>query len=616
MELDQSLLDNIDKMSLEELEELYAYFSDYEETPVSIQEFIEGDEFLGPYFTGKFNPYWMTVLKDIYPSPFYSPYWLISLRGSIGRGKTTASCTGIAYDLYKLLCMVSPQDRLGMIISTKVVFAIFNITLGLATNVVWDQLIQMFTASPFFSKRINTGRNADTLFPKRIDFFTGSRIAHSLGRAIYSAIISEANFEVLNDQVEKNFTSILRRMQSRFQAKGKGIPGKIWVDSSEGDKLAAINKLINSYKDYPGVLINRGPLWQVWPLRYGDETFRVYKGNEISPAKIIDMANPDDIKIIKEDPTSIIYVPEEMRKDFDSDLYAALRDLAGEPSTGNSKFMKLHDKIYQYADIELLFPETMIIDFYDEGDVILDRCLKRGYFDNIASPRAMRCIHVDIAISGDRLGISSSYIRRFHNVQTKDMHTFETVYEEVPEIVTEWAFGIEVKAGQEIPLYKVRNFIVQLAKAGYPILMVTTDGFQSVDFRQQLTLAGFNTDYISVDRTIVPYVTWRSMVYRGYNHYPKNEILIREMKDLELIEKGKKVDHPDKSDYTAGKGTKDIADAVCGSVYAAHTSVEVAKTIAYYNHEEGKNPNQSPVLAHLMDKMKRNAKTNPSQYSS
>ncbi len=615
MILDKSLLDNIDQMSLEDLEELYAYFSDYEETPVSIQQFIEDDEFLGQYFNGMFNPYWMGVLKEIYPSPFYSPYWLISLRGSIGRGKTTASCTGIAYDLYKLLCMVSPQDRLGMIRSTKVVFAIFNITLGLATNVVWDQLTQMFEASPFFNKRINTGRNADTLFPKRLDFFTGSRVAHSLGRAIYSAIISEANFEILNDQVEKNFTSILRRMQSRFQAKGKGIPGKVWVDSSEGDKLAAINKLINSYKGYPGVLVNRGPLWQVWPERYGDETFRVYKGNEISPPKILDMANSDDVKIIKEDPTSLIYVPEEMRKDFDSDLYAALRDLAGEPSTGNSKFMKLHDKIFQYADIELLFPETMIIDFYDETDAILDRCLKRAYFDNIANPHAMRCIHVDIAISGDRLGISSSYIRRFVPVVTKDMHTFETVYEEVPEIVTEWAFGIDVKVGQEIPLYKVRNFIVQLAKGGYPILMVSTDGFQSVDFRQQLTLAGFNTELISVDRSILQYVTWRQMVYRGFNHYPKNSILIREMKDLEMTDKGRKVDHPDKSDFAVGKGTKDIADAVCGSVYAAHTTVEVAKTVAYYNHEEDKNMNQSPVLAHLRAKMKLNAKINPPQYS-
>jgi hypothetical protein len=607
-----AIVDQLDDLSLDELTELYAYVSDFEETPVDIKTFIEDPEYLGNYFNGKFNPYWMGVMQEIYPSPIYSPYWLISLRGSIGRGKSTAACTGICYDLYKLMCMGSPQDRLGLIRSTKIVFAIFNVTLGLATDVIWDQLSQMFVASPFFHRLMNHGRRAegDTLFPKRVDFFTGSRLGHTLGKAVHSAILSEANFEVLNDQVEKNFKSILRRMQSRFLERGKGIPGKIWIDSSEGDKLAAMNRLVDSYKSHSGVYIDKGPIWQVWPLRYGEDMFRVFKGNELKAPKIIDMTLAEDKAIIVDDPTGILYVPEEHRSDFEADIINALRDLGGIPTVGSIKFIRQHVKIREAGAVALLFPEVFQVDFYDEMDDIMSRTLNRLYFEHLANPATPRCIHIDVAISGDRLGFASSYISGFSNMVTRDLTTFETIYEEVPNVITEFAFAIECKSEQEIPLHKITNFIRHLTKIGYPVLMVTTDGFQSTEMRQKLTLCGYKAELVSVDRTIVPYVQWRSMVYRGTTKYPKHNLLMREMMDLEMSADGKKVDHPDKSDFYSGNGSKDVADAVCGSVYDCITHIEDYKRMAFYSIPPPHTKAGSDLLYGLMQQMKKSPKTN------
>jgi len=76
----------------------------------------------------------------------------IIAHNSIGIGKTTIAVGGMAYDLYRLLEMVSPQKSYNLLTSTKIVFAIFNQTLSLSTDVVWDKMSQLLIQSPYFSQ--------------------------------------------------------------------------------------------------------------------------------------------------------------------------------------------------------------------------------------------------------------------------------------------------------------------------------------------------------------------------------------------------------------------------------------------------------------------------------
>lgn len=555
----------IEEMDIKQLEELYSFLTDYDETPVDIDTFIDDPEFLGGYFQNGYYDSWREELHRIYPSPYYSPHWLVALRGAIGLGKSTFACTGIAYDTHRLLCLANPQTANGLVPSTKILFAVFNMTLGLASE-IWDVLSQMFTESPYFSRLISsqgTGRRRkeDTLFPKRTDFFVGSRIGHSLGKAVYEAVLDEANFQVLKDQTISNFNSLIRRMQSRFMQLGGGVPGKIWIVSSETEKASPLNNIIDMYGNQDGVHVVKKSLWDVKPERYSGEKFRVFIGTDLKEPRIIE----ENETVPEDDEVSVREIPVEHKKDFEADINASLRDLAGESTRANYTLFKLIERLGKAQNFIKIFPDELQIDFDDDNDHIINYCLMEEYFKNPVSGNSPKCVHIDIGLTGDRLGIASSYVRQFVEREYRDPTTFEVVKDLQPLIVTEFAFGIKAKAGQQIPLYKVRMFLLKLAKMGYNIDYITCDGFQSADMIQLMTKAGFNSELLSVDKTSIPYLGMRDYVYHGLHVLPSgNKILYNELKHLEVSPDGKKVDHP-KQFPDKTKGSKDIADAVCGS---------------------------------------------------
>jgi hypothetical protein len=146
--------------------------------------------------------------------------------------------------------------------------------------------------------------------------------------------------------------------------------------------------------------------------------------------------------------------------------------------------------------------------------------------------------------------------------------------EAVPELVVEFAFGIQAKVGQQIPLFKVRSFILWLASKGYVFGMISSDlgSAMAADMLQLLRRLGFSTQDLSVDKTSLPYLKLRSMVYEDLIFMPMNKILRTELEDLEVSPDGAKIDHP-------LKGSKDIADAVAGSVISVIRNSDKYKMI-------------------------------------
>lgn len=577
---------HISLLPLRDLEELYASLSEYDFTPVSIDEFLDGPEFLGPVFEEGLYPYWRQVLREIYPSPFYSPYWLISLRGSIGQGKTTIACAALCYDLYRLLALAKPQRHYGLLSTEKIIFAIFNVTLSLAHDVVWDKLSQNFIHSPFFSKLLGPlgtkPKYQDTLFPKRIDFFMGSRMGHTLGKAILNCILDEANFDVVQDQVYQSFNSILRRMESRFMNKGGGVGGKIWVVSSESDKFSTVNKIVDSYKKGTGIYVSQAAIWEVKPARYGTERFWVYKGSEVRSPELIGEGS----KLYDEEPHNCIQVPVEHKDSFEADVHAALRDLAGVSTTSSYKLFRIKDRLHKAIVISPLLPDRIKLDFDDEGDQIFTHLLFPTYFNNCLNKNYPRNIHIDIGLTGDRLGLAASYVSGFTDRTVRDIATFEKITESVPSVVTEWCVGIEPTPGKQVPLYKIRLFFNWLTKQGYVIGKITADGYQSADMIQSLQKMGYTAELLSMDRTALPYVQFRNLVYEGRWMGPKNAILERELLELEVSSDGEKVDHPDhNTDGT--KGGKDIADAVGGSAYTSMRESSSLRLLQFVDKESG-----------------------------
>jgi hypothetical protein len=592
----------LSQLSKGELEELLSSVSNYDTNPVSINEFLDSPKYLGGYFEGNLYPYWRKVLNEIYPSPHHSPYWLINFRGAIGRGKTSIVCAGIAYDLHKLLCLASPQTTYGLLPSTTILFALFNVTLGLAHDVVWDKLSQIFALSPYFKDLMGPlgtkPKDQDTLFPKRIDFFMGSRISHTLGKAIYSGVFSEANFGIVGDQVYDTFNSLLRRQASRFMQPGGATPGKIWLDSSETDKFSVVNKITDQYKGKPGVYVSQDPIWEVLthkngvPL-YSGNKFWTYTGSDLKQPFILES---DQDKILIDEPENCIAVPIEHRDSFDADINAALRDIAGRATISNYKLFRLKDRLNKALCVSKLFPDTFILDFDDDNDQVSNYSLIPTYFSNPISPGVPRNIHIDIGLSGDRLGMAATYVSGFYDRTTRDANTFAEITESVPDTITEWCFGVEPTPGKQIPLWKVRNFISFLSSLGYPVGRITVDGFQGADTQQLLTKEGYDTELLSVDRTSTPYMAFRSMVYEGRSQLPSNKILKIELEELESTPDGNKVDHPEKF-LNGTKGSKDIADAVCGSTFITTRDAHKTRLL----HLVGNKPKHTGIGENLKD---------------
>lgn len=67
---------------------LLAKLMGYEKMPPTIEEFVCNDYYLGKVFNPKLPnglyPYWMDVLKKIFPNPIICRYPYLSLGGAIG----------------------------------------------------------------------------------------------------------------------------------------------------------------------------------------------------------------------------------------------------------------------------------------------------------------------------------------------------------------------------------------------------------------------------------------------------------------------------------------------------------------------------------------------------
>ena len=129
--------------------------------------------------------------------------------------------------------------------------------------------------------------------------------------------------------------------------------------------------------------------------------------------------------------------------------------------------------------------------------------------------------------------------------------------------------------GGEIIFEDLREYIYLLKDMGFNLRKGSLDGFQSVDTIQILNRRGISAELLSLDRSDVPYETFKAKVLDGIVEFPwvniddtrvfelprsPEEWFIKEAKTLEKA--GTKIVKPP-------KGTKDVIDAVCGAVYNA-----------------------------------------------
>lgn len=558
----------IETFGYEEALHQLALQSGYEQRVPTIDDFMRDPFYLGKSLVKENGelavwPCWEKELKEIFPNPYHITHAEIYATGGIGIGKSTFSKIAVAYCICKMLCLKSPHSYYDLLPTTIIKFALLNATMGLSFTVLYQELIELFENSPFFKSKFNP--NKDTLFVNKIDLGFGSTGKHFLGMCVPMAVFSEINDATRAGQGQEMFTTIYQRLKSRFANKGKPLPGFIILDSSNKGNKSFVDTRIEEKTN------NGDTDWKLirlagWEARwhfggYSGKFFKVFAGDANKDPFIIE-EDTDPRLVASLDQARIVDVPVEHEQEFRLNVIEALRDMAGVSTFGTWSFLSSREILNKAAcHINPITKHEIVLDFFDKEDKLMSYIdVKKMAFIN----NKFRFIHVDLGLKNDSTGIACSYLKGFTTIERYDPVTGDKTIIRVPVIDTEWAMEIKCKPGQEVPIYKIKDFLIEATQLGYPIKMVTTDGYQSTNLRQDLLLAGIKTALQSVDRTKDPYNYMRNGILEGRITLPNLPKLLTEL--FELEEGDKKFDHP-------VDGSKDIADAVCGSIWSVSEDI-------------------------------------------
>lgn len=341
----------------------------------------------------------------------------------------------------------------------------------------------------------------------------------------------------------KMYSTIRRRMESRYMKMGV-IPGMMILVSSKNSEDNFLEQYINANRDKPYLHVVDEPLWEVKKDQglYSGKKFLLAVGNKYRPSKIL--SDGESRESYENNGQRVIEVPIEHKEAFEQSMNQALMDIAGIAISSHSKYLSYNKIKLMYRDylknpfvqevIELGFDDdSQLMDYLDEKKLSkLDR--SKPHF-----------IHWDASVTGDGTGLGMTTILSTKNVKRIVRDT--GLVDEVNDIVHKIVFGVRIRAkeGEEIPFYKIRNFIYYLRdKLGYNIVMVSQDSFQSRDSLQTMKNNGFNVKLLSVDRTYDPYNSLKNAINEGRIVSPHIGVLEKELLDLEDDRKRNKIDHP------------------------------------------------------------------------
>jgi len=169
-------------------------------------------------------------------------------------------------------------------------------------------------------------------------------------------------------------------------------------------------------------------------------------------------------------------------------------------------------------------------------------------------PEKIYYVHADLAQKHDKCAVAISHVEKWVNIQV--INNYEQV---APIVVVDAVAWWEPKVEGPVNLSEVKQWIQNLRRLGFNIGMVSFDRWQSFDIQNELNAVGMKTETVSVAKK--HYEDMAMLVYEERLVMPAIDLLFEELTELKIM-KNDKVDHPRKK-------SKDLADAVCGSIFGA-----------------------------------------------
>lgn len=544
------------KKAAEELKWLQEH-PEFEEKPASILEFL-GPDYLN--IEKGVRPGVKEELVELFGEETngerIAKYRWGMFTGAIGIGKTTMASIVLPYMVHWILCLRDPQDYYELLPGSRIAFMQMSTSEDQAKETVFGDIKARIEYSPWFQKNYPFDPNFKNQlrFPKDIWVLPGNSAETTFeGYNILGGILDEADSHKVTkdkDYAEQGYDTINSRIDSRFQDRGF-----LLVIGQMKKANGFAKKKYDEFQKTEEAHTVRMTIWESlgWHRFLKEDGTRDSFWYDIKRKQIV----PSGAAALVSGNKDLIEIPNIYKSNFQNSPEKALRDLAGIPPAAGDPFISLTYKIEEAVE---RWSER-----YDNLGSPVNTSPTRPKFEDwfVAKDSLRRAIHLDIAYSaeGDAAGLAMGHVAE----------VVEDEGEMKPYIVIDFLLRMKAAPGTEILLSELRRYIYDLKEERhFKIKTVSMDGFQSTDTRQQLRKRRFHTEYVSIDKSKLPYEDLRDAInenrieippYMTYLSQGSTDLVQIAVKELMELEDGdKKVDHP-------ANGSKDVADAIAGVVY-------------------------------------------------
>lgn len=292
----------------------------YEVAPPTIEQFMNGEEYLKRIFYEHLFPFWAEKLKEIFPNQIETRYPVVVLKGGYGTGKTTVARIIAEYNKCRILSLSDPNKILGINSGDSIEFKYINRLSSLAKECFLDVIDEWEETSEFFNKMKESGKE------NLIKQITGGMYVGELDSdpALFYSF-SEMDFSK-DETARERLLGEARKWKSKFGSISKYFGGFV-IDATSSECDCVVEKIQEIFGDK--VLVINTSQWGVREDLglYGKKGwFKVYTGDELIKPFIVDEDHPITDEMSKE---KVIEVPEELRPNFEGNLEKSLKYIAG-----------------------------------------------------------------------------------------------------------------------------------------------------------------------------------------------------------------------------------------------------------------------------------------------
>jgi len=527
--------------------------AEFEETPVDLRTFVVNPEYLSLPPLSELQ--YQLIEKS---SQIYKESTLIKLFGEKdgqrifkqtcneviaqlgkGSGKDYCSTISVAYIVYLLLCLKDPAAYYGKPPGDSIDILNIAINAQQASNVFFKGFKTRIERSPWFVGKYEA-KASEMKFDKGITVHSGHSEREAFeGYNVIAVVLDEISGFAIestsgNDQAktgEAIYDMYRASVASRFPDFGKVI-------------LLSFPRFKNDYiqAHYESVIAEKEVVIRSETMKMDVDLPDGTDGNEITV-----QWEEDHIKSYLYPKTYAIKRPtwdvnptkkiEDFKVDFYRNYMDALGRFACMPPEAVDAFFKSREKI------EKAFNNMNIpVDSFGRMEDWFQPDKDKEYF-----------IHVDLAQKHDHCAVAMAHVNRWVNVKVTNEYSQPAPIVEI-DAVRFWT----PTADKSVDFTEVKDYILSLKTRGFNIKVCTFDRWNSHDMMQQLKQYGINTELLSVAKK--HYDDMAMMISEERVSGPAIKLLIDELLQLRITRD--RVDHP-------RKGSKDLADAVCGSIFNA-----------------------------------------------